>query len=72
MNSRFELEKVEALEKSEMALNKAKRLENKRVKAGYRYVHVDAKTKVLVECGKDGEPTAKGQRTLDAMRRAML
>lgn len=72
MNPRFELERVEALEKSEKALVRAKRLEGQRMKAGYRYVQIDSRTKVMVECDTDGEPTAKGQRTIDSMRRALL
>lgn len=72
MNPRFELERVEALEKSEKALVRAKRLEGQRMKSGYRYVQVDSRTKVMVECDTDGEPTAKGQRTIDAMRRALV
>lgn len=46
-------------EKSEaiLALEKARRLEKKRLKQGYRWVKVGLRNKILVQCDKDGNPT---------------
>lgn len=71
MNARFEFEKLEEMKKSEKALSKAQKIESKRIGAGYRYVRINNITKVLVECDENGEPTAKGQRTIDSMRRVL-
>lgn len=46
--------------KDALALEKAKKLESKRLKKGYRYIKVTPKSTILVECDKDGNPTKKG------------
>ena len=42
------------------ALRKAKEREMEKLAKGYRYVEISPKTKILVECGKDGNPTLYG------------
>lgn len=52
-------ERVER-ERSDIALEKAKRLENARAKKGWKYVDVDSRTQVFVPCDKKGRPTKEG------------
>ena len=46
-------------EKDRYALNKAKRLEEKRIKQGWRYYKINERNQVLVPY-KNGKPTAQG------------
>lgn len=59
-----QIEEASVIEKSIRALEKAKRIEKKNIAKGYRYIHVNSRTKVLVECNEKGEPTERGKRQL--------
>lgn len=61
-----QIEEASAHEKSVRALEKAKRLEHKKIGKGFRYLHVNERTKVLVECDSNGEPTERGRQQLEA------
>jgi hypothetical protein len=47
-------------EKDRIALERAKKMEAKEIKKGYRWYKIDNRTKILVECDKDGNPTERG------------
>lgn len=65
MNITNEIQRIKATEKDFAALDKAKTLENKRLKKGYKYFDVNSRTKILIECDKDGNPTTHGKKVLD-------
>lgn len=50
---------------AQAALEKAKKLEQHDLEKGKRYVKVDARTYILVECDADGHPTKRGLESLD-------
>ncbi len=62
------IEDIENDAKCMRALAKCKRNEEKQLRDGYRWITVNHRTKVLVECDKKGKPTEKGQRQLDAVK----
>lgn len=66
------IEDIENEAKCERALAKCKRNEEKRLRNGYRWITVNHRTKVLVECDKKGKPTERGQRTIDAFKVALV
>jgi len=47
-------------ERDKNAAVRAEKLEAKKIKKGYRWVRIDARTKALVECDKNGQPTKLG------------
>ena len=61
-----QMEEAGVVERGVRALEKAKRLEHKRIAKGARYIHINERTKVLVDCDKDGQPTEKGRQQLAA------
>lgn len=52
-------------ERGAYALEKAKKIENRRYKKGWRFVKVDNKFSVFVPCDKHGNPTEEGQRIIN-------
>ena len=46
---------------AQSALEKAKKLEKKDMERGKRYVKVNGKMYVLVECDEEGNPTERGK-----------
>jgi hypothetical protein len=57
-------EKTE-LDRAKKALRMAKRLEEKRLSLGWKYINATPNIQVLVPCKKDGTPTEDGQRRID-------
>lgn len=55
-------------EKDIMALERAKKLEKKREKAGYRFVKLNERIQLFVPCDKHGIPTEEGQRRIAAFK----
>ena len=53
------------IDKATKALSKARKLEEKRLSQGWRYVFATPNTQILVPCDKNGKPTAEGQRRID-------
>lgn len=45
---------------AERALKRAKAIEKKRIKEGWRYYKLNATNQILIPYGKDGKPTKKG------------
>ena len=64
-NSNWVYEKGIVTEKDRIALERARKIEAKKLKNGYRWFKVNARTKILVECDKDGNPTKRGQEIID-------
>ena len=53
------------IDKATKALSKARKLEEKRLSQGWRYVFATPNTQILVPCDKRGKPTKEGQRRID-------
>ena len=51
-------------------LEKAHKQEHKKMQQGYRWVSAYKNLKVFVPCDKDGEPTDKGKRMIEAHLKA--
>lgn len=64
-NSNWIYDKDTVAEKDRIALERAKKVEAKDIKKGYRWVRINNITKILVECDKDGLPTKRGQEHID-------
>ena len=71
MNICNQLEHAADMERSQKALIKVKRQEERKIARGYRYVTV-GRAKVLVECDGKGRPTERGRHQMESMRQAML
>ena len=56
-------------EHSSAGLKKAKALEEKRKRNGWRYVKITPTTQILVPCNKDGSITEIGQERIDRFKR---
>ena len=56
------------LDKANKALAKAKSVEQKKIRQGWRWVKISKLSKILVPCDKNGEPTTEGQRRIDELR----
>ena len=72
MNIKTELERLELSQRSQKALERAKKQEAKKMQAGYRYITINNRTKVLVECDADGNPTEKGLGQIEVIKRALV
>ena len=64
-NTNWVYDKGVVTEKDRITLERAKRIEEKEIKKGHRWFKVNARTKILVECDKDGNPTKRGQEIID-------
>lgn len=54
-----------------MALDVAKRMENKRKKEGWRYVTLNRFHKVFVPCDKEGNPTKEGKERIERAKQIL-
>ena len=63
--------KCSVAEKDRQALEKAKKLEAKQEKSGYRWVKVNERNKVFVPCDKKGKPTKEGLRKIELFKMAL-
>ena len=59
-------------EKDINTLAKAKRQEERDLKHGHRWVVINDRTKILVECDKKGNPTERGQRQIETAKKSFL
>ena len=55
------------IDRANKALSKARKLEEKRLSQGWRYIFATQHIQILVPCDKNGKPTAEGQRRIDAI-----
>lgn len=68
-NSNWVYDKGTVTEKDRAALAKAKRIEAKDIRRGYRWIKINDRTKALIECDKDGNPTKRGQEHIDRLKK---
>lgn len=59
------------LEKDRATLEKAKRIEQKNEKKGYRWIKINERNKIFVPCDKNGDPTEEGQRRIQLLKNAL-
>lgn len=62
-------ERKESLIATRAAVKKGTKIEQKRIKAGWRYVQVNERTKILVPCDKKGKPTEEGEKKILALKK---
>ena len=55
------------IDRATKALSKARKLEEKRLSQGWRYIFANPHIQILVPCDKNGKPTAEGQRRIDGI-----
>lgn len=56
------------IDKDKTILSKAKRIEENEIEKGWRWVKINERTKVLVECDAKGKPTKRGKELIDRMK----
>ena len=61
-------EKGVVTERDRIALEKAKRLEQKDVKKGYRWYRINERNKIFIPCNKNGEPTKEGLAAIERFK----
>lgn len=61
-------ESVVVLEKDRATLEKAKRIENKNLKKGYRWIKINERNKIFVPCDKKGNPTKEGLHKINMLK----
>lgn len=66
-NSTFFVQQ-DLLAKANKALAKAKNIEQKKIRQGWRWVKISKLSKILVPCDKNGKPTAQGQKRIEAIK----
>lgn len=64
-------EKGGVTEKDIKALEKAKRLESRQERHGYKWVNVNSRTSILVPCDKEGNPTVEGLRKIELLKKSL-
>lgn len=64
-------EKGVVTEKDLKALERAKRIEARLEKHGYRWIKINERLKIFVPCDKQGEPTLDGQRRIALLKANM-
>lgn len=57
---------------TERAKQKAKRLEEKRVGEGWRWIKITPRTTAFVPCDKNGKPTKDGKRIIENMKKLCI
>lgn len=72
MNITAQIEHAENIAKGARALEKVQQQERERISVGYRYVTLSDRTKVLVECDKEGKPTKRGQRQINSLKGSLV
>ena len=55
-------------EKDRITLEKAKRIENKNLKKGYRWIKINERNKIFVPCDKKGNPTKEGLHKINMLK----
>ena len=56
------------LEKDRATLEKAKRIERKNEKRGYRWIKINERNKIFVPCDKKGNPTKEGLHKINMLK----
>lgn len=58
-------------ERDKNMLTKAKQIEENNAKKGYRWIKVNNRTKIFVECDKKGVPTKKGNKNIEILKKVL-
>lgn len=66
-NSTFSVQQ-DLLAKANKALARAKNIEQKKIRQGWRWVRISKLSKILVPCDKNGKPTKEGQKRIDTVK----
>lgn len=61
-------DKSVVLEKDRIALEKAKRIEQKQTKKGYRWIKINERNSIFVPCDKKGNPTKDGLHKINMLK----
>lgn len=61
-------DKSVVLEKDRIALEKAKRIEQKQKKKGYRWIKINERNSIFVPCDKKGNPTKDGLHKINMLK----
>lgn len=61
-------DKSVVLEKDKIALEKAKRIEQKQTKKGYRWIKINERNSIFVPCDKKGNPTKDGLHKINMLK----
>ena len=61
-------DKSVVLEKDRIALEKAKRIEQKQKKKGYRWIKINERNSIFVPCDKKGNPTKEGLHKINMLK----
>ena len=56
------------LEKDRIALEKAKRIEQKQTKKGYKWIKINERNSIFVPCDKKGNPTKEGLHKINMLK----
>lgn len=59
-------------EKDIVALAKAKKQDEKKEKNGHKWFVINNRTKLLVECNANGQPTKRGLRQIETAKKSFL
>ena len=65
-------DKPAGTEKDRAVAVQAKKIERKKIKAGYRWYKVNDRTRILVPFGQDGKPTKDGWRQINIFKEKCL
>ena len=61
-------DKSVVLEKDRITLEKAKRIEQKQTKKGYRWIKINERNSIFVPCDKKGNPTKEGLHKINMLK----
>jgi hypothetical protein len=64
-------EKGGVTDKDIKALEKAKRIEARLERHGYKWIRVNPRVTILVPCDKKGNPTEEGLRKIELLKKAL-
>lgn len=55
-------------DKDRLALERAKKMENKLKKNGYRWIKINERLQTFVHCDENGKPTLEGERKIAMLK----
>jgi hypothetical protein len=72
MSITAQVEHAENIARGLKALAKVQQQEIEKKSCGYRYVTLSNRTRVLVECDSNGNPTKRGQRQINSLKGCLV
>lgn len=61
-------EECNVTDKDRLALERAKKMEHKLKKNGYRWIKINERLQTFVPCEENGKPTLEGERKIDMIK----